>query len=119
MNDDYANNDDASAFNQNLNAALDSLKSEPPHDLDNFEHGVWSEIALRENSTRSGWRRWFLSASPLFPMPVTAAFATIAIIAGVSLGMSKANAYGKAAAETMEQNYVSSIHPILKSHRQP
>jgi hypothetical protein len=110
-------NDDT--FTKNLNAALDTLKSEPPLDLDNFEHGVWSEIALRENSVPSSWRRWFQSATPLFPMPVTAAFATIAIIAGVSLGMSKADAYGKAAAETMEQNYVSSIHPVLKSQREP
>lgn len=110
------NND---TFEQKFDSTLDSLRVESSENLTDFEHGVWTEIALHESRAQSTWRRWFQSDRPLFPMPVTAAFAAIAVTVGITLGMSKADAYDKAASQTMEQNYVSSIHPVLKSQNQP
>ena len=95
-------------------AALQSLKQrEDEVDLSNFEHGVWSEIALRdERGLRRLWA-WFQEAQPRLSVPVAATFGIVAIAVGSILAFSQANAYSRESSMALEQRYVESIHPVL------
>jgi len=96
--------------------ALDSLKQrEDEFDLSNFEHGVWSEIALRDESGLRRWLSWLQGTQIRLPIPVAATFGIVAIAAGGFLGVSQANAYGRESSLTLEQRYVESIHPVMMS----
>ena len=93
--------------------ALDALKERSDEvDLSTFEHGVWTEIAIRDES--SWWLRWLPVDRFLTPAPVTA-FCASAVVLGVFLGFSQADAYGKRAALDMEERYAESIHPVMMS----
>ncbi len=92
-----------------LATALQELRSKSETaDLANFEHGVWSEIALRDQRSRK-------FPFPRLPFPAAAAFAVIAIVAGASTGLFQAGAYERQTALTLEQRYVESIHPVMMS----
>ena len=107
---------DNQEYRNRFDSALGALRCRPQeHDLTGFEHGVWSEIALQGQpgflgSLRSAW-----AARRLLPVPVSAAFATIAVLAGVSLGHVRAAAYDRQASLSLEQRYVESIHPVMRS----
>ena len=96
-----------------FDAALQALKSRSDEvDLSNFEHDVWSEIAIRDEA--DSWLRWLPVERILTPAPLTALFA-MAIALGVLFGFSQAAAYGKRAASDMEERYVETIHPVMMS----
>ena len=97
-------------------AGLESLKQRKSEvDLSEFEHRVWSEIALRdERGIRRLWS-WLQAAQIRFPVPVAATFGIVAIAAGSLFGVSQANAYGRQSSLALEQRYVESIHPVLMS----
>ena len=95
-------------------SALEALKERSHEvDLSTFEHHVWSEIAIREEHGR--WLQRLLRGRFLMAPAATAGFAVIAIVAGVSLGFSRADAYGTQASHDLEQRYVESIHPMMMS----
>ncbi len=95
---------------------LESLRQRKSEvDLSEFEHRVWSEIALRdERGIRRLWS-WLQAAQIQFPVPVAATFGIVAIAAGSLFGVSQANAYGRQSSLALEQRYVESIHPVLMS----
>lgn len=97
--------------------ALQSLRQRPNGvDLCGFEHRVWTEVAIREG--QGGWLRclhWLQGGRFLMPAPATAAVAAGAVLAGISLGLAQAKAYGERASLDMEQRYVESIHPVMMS----
>ena len=94
-------------------SALDALKERSCEvDLASFEHGVWNEIAIRDES--GGWLRFLSVDTLLTPAPVTV-ICSVAVVFGVLLGFSQADAYEKRAALDMEERYVESIHPVMMS----
>ena len=100
--------------NDLFETALHSLKERSGEvDLSGFEHHVWSEIAIRDE--RGSWLQWLQGGRFLMPAPATAAVAIAAIGAGITLGFSQAESYGKQASLDLEQRYVESIHPVMMS----
>ena len=99
-----------------IEAGLESLRERKIEaDLADFEHRVWSEIALRdERGLRRFWS-WLQAAQVRFPVPVAATFGIVAIGAGSLMGISQAGAYGRQSSLALEQRYVESIHPVLMS----
>ena len=63
-----------------IEAGLESLRERKIEaDLADFEHRVWSEIALRdERGLRRFWS-WLQAAQVRFPVPVAATFGIVAI----------------------------------------
>ncbi len=101
-------------FDDQFDTALSGLTDEAADlDLSGFEHGVWSEIAIRDGDTpsRSGW---FPSGFSL-PAPAMAACAVLAILLGSVFGLSRAQAYSKEASLEVEKRYIESIHPVMMS----
>ncbi len=101
-------------LHERYETALSSLKRRASQvDLAGFEQAVWSEIALREER---GWRRllvWWREVR--FPFPVGATCEIAAMAAGAFLGISQADVYDRESALALEQRYVESIHPVLRS----
>lgn len=96
--------------------ALRSLRErEDEFDLTQFEQGVWSEIALRDESLLRRCWVWIKEGGSGVPLPAAFACGVVAIVSGVVLALSQSNAYGKQASLAMEQRYVESIHPVLMS----
>ena len=102
--------------NDPFEAGLEALKERRDEvDLSNFEHTVWSEIALRDERGLRRWLSWFQAAQIRLPVPVAATFGIVAIAAGSLLGISQADAYSRESSLALEQRYVESIHPVLMS----
>lgn len=105
------NDDD---FQSRFDQARDALKRESAVDeesLRGFEHGVWSEIALRDEKAGLRWWR-LLARAPL----ASAAVAAVSIASGIILGLTQASAYGRETAREFEQRYLESIHPVMMSN---
>jgi len=103
-------------FDEQFDSALHELnRSGNDDDLHDFERGVWAEIALHDESR---WAKVVRCLQGGFtPIPKAAVFgcAGAAVVIGVTSAMFQARAYGESAGETMEQQYVTSIHPVLRS----
>ena len=101
-------------FDEQFDTALSALKDDATDlELSGFEHGVWSEIAIRDEEAPSR-SRWF-SAGFSLPAPAMAACAVLAILLGSVVGLSRAQAYEKEASLAVEKRYVESIHPVMMS----
>ena len=101
-------------FDDQFDVALGGLKDEAADlELSGFEHGVWSEIAIRDGEApnRSGW---FPTGFSL-PAPAMAACAVVAVLLGSFFGLSRAQAYSKEASLEVEKRYIESIHPVMMS----
>ena len=86
-------------------------------DLSQFEHGVWSEIALRDETVLRRCWTWIKEGGSRVPVSAAVACGLVAIISGVVLGLSQSDAYSEQASLAMEQRYVESIHPVMMSAR--
>lgn len=103
-------------FDEQLHAALQELRrSGNEDDLREFERGVWAEIALHDESRWAKIVRCLQGG--IIPIPKVAVIgcASAAVVIGATSAMFQARAYGETAGESMEQQYVSSIHPVLRS----
>ena len=103
-------------YKERLDSALKSMKQKlPPGDLKGFEHHVWTEIALHNGG---GWRRiadLIQGRGISMPIPIAACVAVLSIAAGAAFGMSQGNAYGRKASLELEERYVQTIHPVMRS----
>lgn len=103
-------------FDQHLEEATEQLRSKGgADDLRDFERGVWAEIALHDERWTTRAVQFFREGIPTLPMPAVAGSVAIAVAAGVLTGLFQAKAYGESVSESMEAQYVSSIHPVLRS----
>ena len=93
-------------YDEQFESALNSLKG-AGQDLSDFEHGVWSEVAIREGATAAWLNR--------IPTPALAACCVFAVVLGSLFGLTRAQAYGEKTSLAVEQSYVESIHPVLMS----
>lgn len=106
-----------SRFDDDLNAALDRLRSESPGvRLTGFEREVWAEIALRDQRHNSRRLSWLLHPG-LFRLPAVRAAACggLAVVIGMAAALIVAENYAKAASNDLEMRYVASIHPVLRT----
>ena len=103
-------------YKKRFDSAIESMtQREPPGDLAGFEHGVWTEIALQN---RSDWRRiadLVLGRGFSIPIPIAACVAVLSIAAGAAFGMSQGDAYGRKTSLALEERYVQTIHPVMRS----
>ena len=71
--------------NDPFEAGLEALKERRDEvDLSNFEHTVWSEIALRDERGLRRWLSWFQAAQIRLPVPVAATFGIVAIASNLA-----------------------------------
>ncbi|MAS95046.1 MAG: hypothetical protein CMO55_17765 [Verrucomicrobiales bacterium] len=84
-------------------------------DLRDFERGVWAEIALHDERWTTRVVRFFRDGVPTVPVPAIAGSVAVAVLLGVLSAMVQANAYGESRSDAMEQRYVATIHPVLRS----
>ncbi len=107
--------DTTPSANKHFDAALQSLQNRPPGvDLSHFEHEVWSEIAMRDEDATADRTGWF-SAGFALPNTALAACCVFAIAIGSLFGITRSQAYDKAAKMADERRYVESIHPVMMS----
>jgi len=107
---------DKDPFDDQLDSALRELRNgDVGHELRDFERGVWAEVALHDETRWAKIMQWIRGG--ITPVPRIAAFscAIAAIAIGVTSAMFQTRAYGEALTESMEQRYVASIHPVLRS----
>jgi hypothetical protein len=103
-------------FDQHLEEATEQLRSSGgADDLRDFERGVWAEIALHDERLSARVLRFFREGIPALPVPAVAGSVAVALVAGVLTALVQAKAYGESVSESMEAQYVSSIHPVLRS----
>ena len=103
-------------FDQPLERAIRQLRSDSGNDnLSDFERGVWAEIALHDESWTARLSRMFREGIPMLPIPAVVGSVVTALIAGVLTALVQAEAYGASASDSMEAQYVASIHPVLRS----
>lgn len=104
------------SYDHHLEAAIGQLrKKEDVGDLRDFERSVWTEIALHDERWTIRMVRFFCEALPTVPAPAVAGSVAMAIVAGVLTALTQAEAYGDSVSDTMEAQYVASIHPVLRS----
>ena len=104
-------------FDKTFQEAIDQLRSErQTKDFgDDFERGVWTEIALHDERWTNRLARLFREGLPAVPARAMAVYIAFAVFLGVSSALVQANAYGASRSAAMEERYVSMIHPVLRS----
>ncbi|MDF1658128.1 MAG: hypothetical protein P1U58_10995 [Verrucomicrobiales bacterium] len=103
-------------FDQHLEEATEQLRTNRgADDLGGFERGVWAEIALHDERWTTRAVQIFREGIPALPMPAVAGSVAVALVAGVLTALVQSKAYGESLSESMEAQYVSSIHPVLRS----
>lgn len=103
-------------FENHLEQAKDRLRADSGvGNLRDFERGVWAEIALHDERWTTRVARFFWERDTLVPVPAVAGSVMAAVLLGVLSAMVQANAYGESRSEAIEQRYVATIHPILRS----
>lgn len=104
------------SFDQQLKKASKQLRSDSGiDDLGDFERGVWVEIALHDERWTARLLRFFRQGIPVLSTSAVAGSVVIAMIAGVLTALVQAKAYGDSVSDSMEAQYVESIHPVLRS----
>jgi hypothetical protein len=103
-------------FGQHLEEATEQLRlGGGADDLRDFERGVWVAIALHDERWTTRMARIFREGIPALPGPAVAGSVAIALIAGVLTALVQVKAYGESVSDSMEAQYASSIHPVLRS----
>lgn len=103
-------------FENHLESAKEQLRvANEVGDLRDFERGVWAEIALHDERWTTRAARFFREGVPRVPVPAVAGSVAVAVLLGVLSAMVQANAYGESRSDAMEQRYVATIHPVLRS----
>lgn len=103
-------------FNEQLQQAADQLRdARTGDDLRDFERGVWAEIALHDERMLTRLARFFREGLPAVPVPAVTGSLVAAMLLGIASALFQANAYGESRAAAMEERYVASIHPVLRS----
>jgi hypothetical protein len=103
-------------FSKQFDHALEQLRGSPgADDLDGFEREVWAEIALRDERFFPKLRRWIFDGLPTISTAAATGVAAVAMFLGVAMAFFQAEAYGEQASRSMEERYVASIHPVLRS----
>ena len=100
---------DPERYDEQFTSALSVVKdNREALDLGGFEHGVWSEIAIRDGASGTAW----FSA---VPTPALVACCVVAMALGSLIGLSRAQAYDRESSLAVERRYVESIHPVMMS----
>ncbi|MCB1065382.1 MAG: hypothetical protein KDN20_21005 [Verrucomicrobiae bacterium] len=103
-------------FSTQFDHALEQLRSSlGPNDLDGFEREVWAEIAIRDERLFPRLRRWIFDGLPTVSTATATGVAAVTMFLGVAMAFFQAEAYGEQASRSMEERYVASIHPVLRS----
>ncbi|MEC5129457.1 hypothetical protein VSU19_22035 [Verrucomicrobiales bacterium BCK34] len=103
-------------FSKQLDHALDGLRRDSAADnLDNFEREVWAEIALRDDHRLPRLRRLLADGLPTISTTAATSVAISTVFLAVGMAFSRANTYVREVSHSMEERYVASIHPILRS----
>ena len=104
---------DPERYDDQFTSALSAIKDKREAlDLGGFEHGVWSEIAIRDGAgLGAGGTSWFSA----LPTSALVACCVVAMALGSLIGLSRAQAYNRESSLAVERRYVESIHPVMMS----
>ena len=103
-------------FENHLERAKDRLRADSGvGDLRDFEREVWAEIALHDERWTARLARFFREGVPRVPVPAVAGSVAAAALLGGLAATIQADIYGESRSDAMEQRYVATIHPVLRS----